>query len=362
MAIRDTLRYLVASAMLLAGTAGLAAGGGWNWLGVVTFVLVLILDVGLPRDEATRSADTNRLGDLVLYLPLLLIAALWLLFAHHLASVPSFGINTIGAALSVAFLSALGGLPPSHELMHRSGSFDRFYASLYLSIFLLPMSDLGHVHGHHLNVATVDDYDTPRRGETVYTFAFKSLWCQMLDSFAMERVRLQKLNKPIWTPGGRFFQAVVTVSLWLGLWFSVAGFDAFPYYIATMAIFFLVLGGFNYTQHYGLLRVVGEPIEIRHSWNQLKPLSRALSFEISNHSEHHLAPAKPYAALRPQPQGPQMPSIVLCFFAAFFPPLWERYIARPNLARWDRDAANAAERELAIAANQRAGWSDRPGE
>lgn len=99
MAIRDALRYLVASAMLLAGTAGLAAGGGWNWLGVVTFVLVLLLDVSLPRDEASRSADTNRLGDLVLYLPLPLIAALWLLFAHHLASVPSFGVNTVGAVV-----------------------------------------------------------------------------------------------------------------------------------------------------------------------------------------------------------------------------------------------------------------------
>ena len=241
--------------------------------------------------------------------------------------------------------------------MHRSNRFDRFYASLYLSIFLLPMSDLGHVQGHHLNVATADDYDTPRRGQTVYSFAFRSLWCQMLDSFTMERERLHKLQLPLWSPSGRFFQAMLTVSLWLFLLFATAGIEILPYYIATMIVFYLVLGGFNYTQHYGLIREVGEPIAERHSWNQLKPLSRALSFEISNHSEHHLVPTKAYTTLTPQLNAPQMPSIILCFFTAFLPPVWERYIAKPNLELWDRHLASDGERELASAANKHAGWA-----
>ena len=351
-------RYLTASGMLVIGATGLYLGGVWNWLGVAAFIIVLMVDVSAPRDDAQRPKTTGRLEDLVLYLPLPLIVLVWLLLGQQLGGANGLTLHTPGAVLSVAFLSALGGLPPSHELMHRSNRFDRFYASLYLSIFLLPMSDLGHVQGHHLNVATADDYDTPRRGQTVYTFAFRSLWYQMLDSFTMERTRLHKLQMPLWSPSGRFFQATVTVSLWLFILFATAGIEFLLPYVATMVVFYLVLGGFNYTQHYGLLREVGEPIAERHSWNQLKPLSRALSFEISNHSEHHLVPTKPYTTLTPQPNGPQLPSIILCFFTAFLPPIWERYIAKPNLKLWDRHLANNGERQLALAANKRAGWEN----
>jgi alkane 1-monooxygenase len=51
-----------------------------------------------------------------------------------------------------------------------------------------------------------------------------------------------------------------------------------------------------------------------------------------------------------------MPSIVACFLISFVPPLWERFIARPRLENWDRHYASVAEQELAMAANQRAGW------
>ena len=44
---------------------------------------------------------------------------------------------------------------------------------------------------------------------------------------------------------------------------------------------------FNYFQHYGLARVEGTAISRRHVWNHLKPLSRILGFEITNHADHH---------------------------------------------------------------------------
>ena len=229
-------RYLTASGMLVLGATGLYLGDIWNWLGVAAFIVALTFDVTTPRDEAERKTTNGRLENLVLYLPLPLIVLIWLLLGQQLGGTNEISLHTLGAALSVAFLSALGGLPPSHELMHRRNRFDRFYASLYLTIFLLPMSDLGHVQGHHLNVATADDYDTPRRGQTVYTFAFRSLWYQMLDSFEMERRRLQKLQLPLWSPSGRFFQAVLTVSVWLFVLFATAGIEFVVPYIATMLV------------------------------------------------------------------------------------------------------------------------------
>jgi alkane 1-monooxygenase len=117
-----------------------------------------------------------------------------------------------------------------------------------------------------------------------------------------------------------------------------------------------VLGGFNYTQHYGIVRAPGSPILPHHSWNHLNTFSRAITFEISNHSEHHLDPDKFYELLKTYPEAPQMPSIVLCFLASFIPPLWEKKIAKPLLQHWDTHYANPVEQRLAMEENARAGW------
>lgn len=349
-------RYLLGSLMLSIGVLGFYLGGLWNWLGTVAFIFVVLFDIALARDEVERDVKSTGFQNAVLYLQLPFIVVLWLMFAQMLHVGQSTVFEIAGAIFSISFLSALGGLPPAHELMHRRDKFARFYSSLYLTVFMLPMNDLGHVRGHHLKVATSEDSDTPRRGELVYTFAFRSLWGQFVDSVEMERDRLSRHKRPLWATSGRFFQSFVTVGLWLTAWFFVAGIQAIPVFILTIIIFFLVLGGFNYTQHYGLIRIIDEPIELRHSWNQLKPLSRALSFEISNHSEHHLVPTRAYTELKPYPDAPQMPSIALSFVAAFFPPIWERYFARPRLKLWDEHYASDAERALANEANKAAGW------
>lgn len=349
-------RYFAGSFMLLIGVLGFYLEGLWVWLGTAGFILLVLLDVGLPRDEKLHPVVSGGLQHIVLYFQFPLIVTLWLMFANLLNNTDMSVIEISGCILSLAFLSALGGLPPAHELMHRFGGFDRFYCTLYLTVFLLPMNDLGHVKGHHLKVATSEDSDTPRRGEWVYTFAFRSLLGQMMDSFEIEKERLRKNKKSLWSPQGRFFQSVVLITIWLSVWFSVAGLQALPVYVLTMIVFYLVLGGFNYTQHFGLIREIDAPIEPRHSWNQLKPLSRSLSFEISNHSEHHLKPTRYYTDLKPFPDAPQLPSIALCFVCAFVPPIWESKIVKPQLALWDEQMANEAEQELARQANIKAGW------
>jgi hypothetical protein len=53
-----------------------------------------------------------------------------------------------------------------------------------------------------------------------------------------------------------------------------------------------------------------------------------------------------------------MPSAYPCFSASLFPPLWNRLILWPRLKRWDEQVSTSAERELARAANRKAGWPD----
>ncbi|MGH7803418.1 MAG: xylene monooxygenase, partial [Candidatus Binatia bacterium] len=110
------------------------------------------------------------------------------------------------------------------------------------------------------------------------------------------------------------------------------------------------------TQHYGLLRVEGTPILPHHSWNHLTLLDRALAYEITTHSEHHLDPTAPFHRLKPHPEAPQMPSIIYCFVLSLIPPLWDRLIAMPRLRDWDLHFASLGERKLGLTANARAGW------
>src|SRR3546814_12649236 len=87
---------------------------------------------------------------------------------------------------------------------------------------------------------------------------------------------------------------------------------------------------FNYFQHYGLIRVPGGAIARRHVWNHLKPLSRVMGFEITNHADHHTDSFAAFHELRPDRQWIPMPSVFVCFFSALIPPLW------PNMVKIGR--------------------------
>ena len=78
--------------------------------------------------------------------------------------------------------------------------------------------------------------------------------------------------------------------------------------------------------------------------------------QSTTHIEHHFDSRYKYHELKPRPEGAQMPSAFLCFVCALVPPLWEARIARPRLRHWDEHFASPAEKELAMAANPKAGW------
>lgn len=356
--ISEYTRYLVATAMLFIGLLGLILGDAWVWLGLATFVALALADVLVGSDVVLHDQAPKWLYDGVLYLQLPLMLGLWILLGLHVRHESLSTFNLLGAIISVGFLSALAGLPAAHELMHRKHPVEIFYSSLYLTLFGLPLNDLYHVHGHHPNVGTLSDSDTPRRGQTVYDFTLRSLSHGFLVAARLEMTRLKKLRLPLWSPRSRVMWGALSLAVWIGTFLFVAGPWGVPVLLVSWFMCFLIISGFNYTQHYGLVRQPGTPLLPHHSWNHLKTLSRAVSFEISNHSEHHLDPDKAYERLVAYPQAPQMPSIVMCFLASFVPRLWEEVIAKPRLKHWDLHYASEAERELARKANQIAGWPD----
>jgi alkane 1-monooxygenase len=102
----------------------------------------------------------------------------------------------------------------------------------------------------------------------------------------------------------------------------------------------------DYTQHYGLVRVPGAPIEARHSWECDRFLTKALQYNLALHADHHLAAGKPYWELKPKSDAPRLPcGYVTAALVALVPPLWHRLID-PLLEDWDSRLASDAERRL----------------
>ncbi|RLA09802.1 MAG: alkane 1-monooxygenase [Gammaproteobacteria bacterium] len=358
-AVKEYARYLIAAAMLSIGITGMLLGPNWAWLGLVGFVGIAVADFLAGPDHSHRTHVNAAVCDAILFLQLPLTWALWLSFAHLISLGTLTPITAVGAVLTVGFLTALGSLPSAHELMHRHDRFSLICASLYETIYGLPLNDLAHNHIHHPHVGTPKDGDTPVRGEWVYGFVPRSIISGTRDAIALEKQRLDKIGVGYWSLKSRFFWAVASLTTWVSIFLWVAGGVAgIPYLLATWTISFLILGGFNYTQHYGLVRDPESTLAPRHSWNHLNLYSRAVSFEISTHSEHHLDPDMPYQELPPHTEAPQMPSIVACFLLSFIPPLWEEKIAKPRLEQWDKEFANADEQRLAREANVAAGWPD----
>ncbi|MDN8071216.1 alkane 1-monooxygenase [Burkholderia vietnamiensis] len=361
----DTLRYwLVIPTTTLAGVLGFALGGYWVWLGIATFPVLLLLDVLLPRDFAVRRIGSPLLADAALYAHCLLLLAMYVFFVLSVAH-GSMSLNSAhgtwfvaGSIASLAWLSAVPNLPVAHELMHRRHWFPRRVAQLVGTFYGDPNRDIAHVKGHHLDLDTPADSDTANRGELIHTFIFRASYGAYAEAVKSEAQRLRRMGLSPWHWSNRTYQEIVLLALVPVLCGYFAGAKAVAVVLASMVIAKALVEAFNYFQHYGLLRVPGAPIARHHAWNHMGSIVRPLGVEITNHINHHVDGHTPFYALKPEPEAPQMPSLFICFLTGiFFPPLWFSLIAKPRLAQWDSHHASEAERKLAEAANQRAGWA-----
>ncbi len=358
----DTLRYYLIPATTLCGVIGFLIGGNAVWLGLATFPVLLLFDVVLPRDEARRHGVVPFLADLALYLHVGLIV---MLYAAFVASVhrglnsltgPDSTTQIIGSLLSLGWLSAVPNLPVAHELMHRRHWLPRRLAQIASTFYADPNRDVGHVMTHHIHLDTARDCDTPYRGETLYSFVFRATFGSYSDAWSCEARNLRRSGSSAWNWRNRLWQQLALLALPPVLCALYAGPVAAAVCIGAMLMGKALVEGFNYFQHYGLLRVEGAPVQLHHAWNHLGPIVRPLGAEITNHIHHHLDSYRRFYELPPEPRSPQMPSLFLCFLLGLVPPLWFAWVAKPRLRDWDRRFATPAERVLAMKANARAGW------
>ena len=210
-----------------------------------------------------------------------------------------------------------------------------------------------HVYGHHKHVATHADPATSRRGENAWAFVVRSTVQSYISAWGIERERLHKQGHSVWSWRNKMHRGNLMTLCYMGMFFWAAGWVGVAAFMAVSLYGKSWLEFVNYTEHYGIVRVPGAPVEPRHSWNCNRRVSGYLLYNLTRHSHHHAMGEKPFWELRSYPDSPMMPhGYLTMILVAMIPPLWNR-IMIPRVLAWDQRFATQEERPLIEQANQR---------
>ena len=328
-------KYLLAYTVPLSAILALVWQGAWAWATVVlAFGIVPALEVFTPVSSANFAEDSEdsrlrrRWFDWLLYLnaPLLfgIVGGYIFLVENQTLS----AAELLGLTLSVGIVVGANGINVAHELGHRNTRGEQFLSKLLLLPALYQHFFVEHNRGHHKHVATDRDPASARFGENLYTFWWRSVTGGWLSGWAIERERLQKEGRRVWSWANEMLRFVVFQTGWLVGIFALTGWRGLLGAVAVAAVGFLLLETINYVEHYGLRRRLldsgrPEPVGPQHSWNSDHEVGRILLYELTRHSDHHFKATRKYQILRHLDESPQLPygyptSIVM----ALLPPLW----------------------------------------
>ena len=354
----DYLKYWTPVLVLAASAAGLIIGGDWAWVGIATFPILAILDTIVGRDYSMRKMSNPTLANIPIWICAIVPLGLYFLLAWSVVHHDLTGWQMFGAVMGVAWMGVVPLVPASHELYHMRSPLARTVGHYVQLCYLDCTRDIGHVINHHIDVATVEDGDTAKRGDNLYSFTGKALIESTIFAQKMEGQALVKRGFSAWNIRHRGYRALLALAIFHTLIYLIGGWMAVGLAFAAQCVARLWVESFNYFQHYGVIRLKGAPIGRRHLWNHLGWFSRTVAFEITNHADHHLNSYQVYYKLAPHKEAVPMPSVFLCFLSALIPPLWHEVIIKPALKRWDLEFATAEERALAAKQNEAAGWPD----
>jgi alkane 1-monooxygenase len=176
----------------------------------------------------------------------------------------------------------------------------------------------------------------------------------------MEQARLARVNVPFISIQNRWLRGYAMSLPTVFLFWFFGGWAGLGIMGIAWTISAFELEVLNFLEHYGLIRVKGQPIEYRHSWDVGEsPFTQIGFIEIGRQGDHHDRGETHFWEL----EEVGSPDTGIGYYAMFslllVPPVWEVFI-RPHLAKWDQEMASEAEREIAERMNKQAGWKDMP--
>ena len=134
--------------------------------------------------------------------------------------------------------------------------------------------------------------------------------------------------------------------------FFIGGMNGMLIFLLCAFIAKSLLEVINYSEHYGLVRVPGEMVQPRHSWNSNSTMSSIYLYNVTRHSSHHEKANLKYWELKAYPDTPTLPYGYLhCLYLAYFCTPLFRKIMKPRLQYWDQNYASDEERKIISASH-----------
>lgn len=335
------LPLLVAAAIWGGGYVVLALG----YLTVFTFVMDQI--GGLVADPQQLKSEFPAADRLSAVLALahfgLLGLAVYALSGGTNLNVP----EATGVFLAFGLFFGQVSNSNAHELIHRSKKHLYLLGKWVFISLLFGHHTSAHPRIHHRFVATPQDPNSARKGESFYHFAPRAWLGSYRAGFRAETKLMNATGRSrLRHPYVDYLGGAGLILLGAYLIGGVGGLVALTL-LAAYAQTQLLLS--DYVQHYGLTRLTDdsgrpEPVAPRHSWNAPHWFSSLLMLNAPRHSDHHAHPARPYPQLDLPAKGeaPMLPyGLPAMATLALFPTLWRRKMDG-RLANW-----NAAQPRLA---------------
>ena len=374
------LKYYISPLTIITAIYTCSIGAYYSTLFFIGFSLFIILgDMILKKDASEESYFYVFLLDVPMYINLPLLMLLVLFTAFALSSDPSDLFQSIfmnylnidlfnmrqsmNVADSISLVALTGlfigimGTVPGHELVHRKkNKFDMFMGNWLLAFSWDCAFAIEHVYGHHKNVGLAHDPATAKRGENIYLFILRAIIKEQKDAWSIELNQAKRREQSFISIRNRMIIGYFRSLFITFIAYLIGGISGTLIFLLCAFIAKSLLEVINYSEHYGLIRVSGETVSPRHSWNSNSTMSSIYLYNVTRHSSHHEKANLKYWELRSYNDAPMMPQgyLTMLYMALFLPYFFHRMMAK-KLIEWDKNYATDNERVLAIEQNKKSG-------
>ena len=374
------LKYYISPITIILAIYTCSSGAYHSTLFFIGFSLFIILGDIFVREDANEDQYSHAyLLDLPMYINFPLLMILVTITVFVLSNDPSIAfadilknylnIDLVNMRQSMTlsdsiFLTALTGLfigimgtVPGHELVHRKKSkFDMFMGNWLLAFSWDCAFAVEHVYGHHKHVGLPSDPATAKRGENIYLFILRAIIKEQKDAWNIELTQARRREQPLFSIHNRMLIGYLKSLSITCIAYLIGGFSGLLIFLLCAFIAKSLLEVINYSEHYGLIRVSGEPVYPRHSWNSNSTMSSIYLYNVTRHSSHHEKANLKYWELRSYNDAPMMPQgyLTMLYMALFLPYFFHKMMAK-KLVEWDKSYATDRERVLALEQNKKSG-------